>query len=354
MKQTIDASILESFAGLLEVFNKLLTNMFDRLDKRGLEISEGRTKDIPGNKNKAYLFTVTTGNNHKIHVKIIPASERTNVYDLYMMSDKGTKKKFAGLVCKKGPKDDVITDKITEFVEDEYGADSIEDEDTKNAKDFDVDDNAFEGEDNDDESSDDVSSSKKVVQFSVTCSNKGDLELGKVYCSYDAVQALDDISDVLSYPEAEEALSDGSAFELIPEETSFELNEIDDVKDEDPTSKLVYCFVSNILRLTLYKLTLDSGNFKPRPDSFYKVDDLLISMESNLTWIYRSSLCDNNAIYDAFKRIDTASFDLLQCEDDVDTCAECVACNLDLYKGCYDDAVKQLFNEWILVYRYNR
>ena len=121
MSETIEAGIIDKIS---DMFNKLFKNLpgFD----------SPKAKKVKDKEREGVLYTVLTGNEKECRVKVLPASGRSDKFDVYVIGD-GDKKGY-----KTGISLDDVNKFITDFVDSNYTA-SVEDVvESTNGDDFDI------------------------------------------------------------------------------------------------------------------------------------------------------------------------------------------------------------------------
>lgn len=356
MADTIEASLLNSISALLASFSQLLTKMFTDVKDKGYEVRDGKPGKTKDGRD-LYLCTIKTAKNHLIRVKLIQASERKDVYDLYMLADNGKKYKKAGMYLKDVKGSDELADEIQKFIEDEYGEDSAETMTDKGADDFDldnpVDDNdtqGFEGQD-----IEETNSSKKLQVTLSKVTGSTDLELGPIYCNYDINSAYDDLQFVVQDP----SVSD----ELTEDPQAFEITQTDNEYNVEPIEKISECNASlQILKSqlkTLAKLTVIRADSSLRYQCEDKLRTYVWEIRDQLDWIIAHSPfitvhSKPEEIDEFYKTINRPFIDLDSGLESISDIIDEYCLTLEMYRGNYDEEVKQLINSWLLTLRYDR
>lgn len=340
MKHTIEASLLDSLKGLVDNFSKTIEKSFKSLSDDNLEVSngkQGKSKDGSA----YYIWTVTTANNHKVRVKVLPSAGRTNLYDLYLLADNNKKQKYLGI------QDDEVEDKIESFIEDTFGLDSIDDEDfdPSHADNFDVDDEEFEGK------FENASSSQKLQVTLHKINGSDEIELGPVFCDYQVAQAYDDLEFVLDDDEFVESLPDEpQAFEITSTDDEYDVQEIDNVDTLNTPLKVVKAQVVALLGIENLMLKYDTKSVNDDLSFENKFENAIYTLEHQLTWMLRNFEIQESApLWDLVTKDELNDTQSLT----VDEIMENYTLTLEFYRPNFDDEVQSLFNDWLLSLRYS-
>lgn len=174
-------SWLKSFASSLGVIGPVIQKGLKALLDLGIEY-EKMEKDG----DNGFKFKAKTANGHVVKVKGIPVPERSNLIDLYVQSEDGTKKEFPHIRMNQ------IDDKLAGFIEDKWGQDSLERSLDDAKRDFDTQDSDADFDVSDIDSATHIRASiykqPSGDQYCIMCSNVSTLMTPPV-----ALQTLADV-----------------------------------------------------------------------------------------------------------------------------------------------------------------
>ena len=323
------SDVIES--GVVTDFVKKLLGLDGKALKRwGLDIEDEQpVKDNEGN-DIGSLYTVTTAQGHKLHVKLLETAHRSNLYDMYVVSDNDKKHAYPHI-----QKDD-MGDKLGEFISDAYDeADSV---DTKEegGKDFDVDDENFDTG---------VNSSKKLQVKLSKIQATGEIVYHGIYANYAVDDVYEDIEAITCDEEFLEELSDEPAiYEIVQDDEDYNVYPVEELNEMDSTSEVIKAQYYAIFKLQSLRhdLAADFGELD--------LDAAIELIQNNMNFIVRSKLGLQLDVIDTLKAIDLDA--LLEDPSDASWVIESYASALELYKCNYPDEIQQLFNEWLLTLRY--
>lgn len=357
MANTIEASLLNSISALFASFSQLLTKMFTDVKDKGYEVRDGKPGKTKDGRD-LYLCTIKTAKNHLIRVKLIQASGRKDVYDLYMLADNGKKYKKAGMYLKDVKGSDELADEIQKFIEDEYGEDSAETMTDKGAEDFDLDkpvnDNdtqGFEGQD-----LEETDSSKKLQVTLSKVTGSEDIQLGPIYCNYDINSAYDDLQAVVQ--------DSNVADELTEDPQIFEITQTDDEYDVDLIDKISECNAALLILKAqlkaLAKLTVIKSDSSFRYQCEDKLRNYVWALRDQLDWLTANTsfltIHNNNPEELAeFHQIINGPF--IDFDSDFGSISSIIdeyCLTLEMYRGNFDEEVRELINSWLLTLRYDK
>lgn len=362
MTDTIEASLLTTLSGLIASFSDMLTKMFSSLEDNGYKVKDGKQSQTKDGRT-SYLCTVYTAKDHEIRVKLIQASERENVYDLYMIADTGKKYKKAGIYCPAGKDDDKIENEIQNFIEEEYGEDSEDYRLEKGQRDINLDHpqdeddvEGFEGQ-----SFEETKSSKKLQITLSKIEGSEEIELGPIYCNYEIYDAYNDINNVLESEDFSNFLTTNpTAYEISQNDNEYDVEECDHICEMDTWANLLIAQYQAIF--TIYA-AMSACQLNIQTDNTYRLDDALWSIQSQLSWVNKNKHIYADTADGSSEQYYKGSADKLKTyfsniSIDLDTANAyqaienyCLA--LEMYRPNFPEEVQQLINEWLLTLRYN-
>ena len=343
MSEPINSGIVKD---VLTKFSKFIEKNSIKLNNKYGVASED-TKEVKDDTGESigWAFTAITGNDHKVHVKVLQSAGRTNIYDVYCVSEENKKKKYTHQT------QNDVENCIVEFIEDNYGAESLENyENNSDTKDFNVDDEDFDNNavesDEDVESSTSLTCNKKLqVEISkIKASNE--ISLNKVFCNYNAVDAYDDLENVLDDSNFNSMLNeDLQCFEIIPVEDEYSINIIDRIQPMNATSLIIRSQFITLMQL--YATKWNSDCMLDRSPLSY-----INTIRWQLDFMISSRLSAINVdIKEILKSIQP---DEIEPDGDVSNIVENYCVTLDLYYPNFDHEIQKLLDDWLLSLRYDR
>ena len=385
------AGIIDVIKNILKSFSKDLLSSIDELKDLGIDIKDPKPVKREDETIGA-LFTAITGDNDKINIKIVQSSGMKNTYDLYLLGDNGAKGSYPHIRA------DQIDDKITDFIDKEYEG-VLEKYSTKDSEDIDLqkefDNPEVESEDSEVEESTaivtkeneskvvtntDVNSSTiignslKKVQACLSKDKDGQVELHKIFCNYDSLEAYEDLQDVIYDDQFNEALTEEpQSFEIVPDEESFEVTHIDGVDDMFKES-VHQIFIRQVSTLLLIQKSLIKPSAIRYPDGLIDnvdglVESIFIKDLENLSYLLNEEMLFTSkhllrgSMYpEEFDQLIHEAIKLIEDTDDfnkgrgIDTsCGYRLIADyvliLEMYYPNFDHELKHLLDEWILTLR---
>lgn len=388
-ESVITASIIDKIKNILKLFPKDLLSSMDELKDLGIDIKDDpkpvkREDEIIG-----ALFTAITGNQDKINIKIVQSSGLKNTYDLYMLGDNGAKGSYPHIRANE------IDDKITNFIDKEYEG-VLEEYTTKNSNDIDLqkefdniedeseveESTAIVTEENESKvvtntdvnSSTEINSSLKKVQACLSKDKDGQVELHKIFCNYDSLEAYDDLQDVIYDEQFNETLTEEpQSFEIIPDEESFEVTHIDGVDDMFKES-VHQIFIRQVSTLLLIQKSLIKPSAIRYPDGLIDnvdglIESIFIKDLENLSYLLNEEMLFTSkhllrgSMYpEEFDQLIHKAIESVDNTDDfnkgrgIDTsCGYRLIADyvliLEMYYPNFDHELQHLLDEWILTLR---
>ena len=247
MSEPVNSGIILSLLGKLsKSFQKSVMNLVDK----GLKVD-----DVKESSDGGIIFRAVSGKGTMIKVKGIPSSGDKNLFDIYIKSKDGKKKKYLGI------KPEDIDKKITEFFDKEYGEaleygykDAKEDKE-EHGETRDIDTSEFE----------DANSSKKLLvklKKSVNASETM-VDLVAVNANYNASEAMNDLNQVVCSDEFVATIpNEATCFEIVPDETGYEVNRCEEFQCGDPFACILKTGFSAMLKLQMLHWNIKGINFR--------------------------------------------------------------------------------------------
>lgn len=247
MNESVNSGVILSLLGKLsKSFQKSVMNLVDK----GLNVDEVKESSDGG-----IIFRAVSGKGTMIKVKGIPSAGNKKLFDIYIKSKDGKKQKYLGV------KPEDIDNKITEFFDKEYGEtleygyqDAKEDKE-EHGETQDIDTSDFE----------DTNSSKKLlVKLKKSISASETLvDLVAVTANYNACEAMNDLNQVVCNDAFVATIpNEATCFEIVPDETGYEVNPCEEFKCEDPFSFILKAGFSAMLKLQMLHWNIKGINFR--------------------------------------------------------------------------------------------
>ena len=331
MEQTVESGIItDAVTNMFMMLSNSVDRLFDALSAVDLDISEEKeTVDEEGQPN-GRMFTVSS-DQHQIHVKILNSAGRENLYDMYIVGDNNKHTKYPHI------RPDQMDDKITEFLDENYGETFEEYEETNN--DVDIEDGEFEDVD-----IEDASSSKKLQVSLSKIQSSSEIILGPVYCNYGEFEVYEDLENVLDSDEFTNSLTEEpQMFEIVPSEDEYEIVEIDEIAPMDYASAIIRAQIIAIMQLMSCKWNSDV-DLDENPMS------ALNTIRWQLDWLITSKLCALNV--NVLEILQSIQPEEMEPRGDVSDIVENYALVLDLYYSNFPHEIQKLLDEWLLTIRY--
>ena len=204
---------LKAFGSALGVVGPILLQGLKSLLDFGIEYEQVQTDKTSG----GIKFLAKTANGHKLKVKCLPTSGRKGLWDMYILTEDGTKKSYPQI------KDSQIDDILTKFIDSKWGSDTLERryEDAKNTNDL-----------NNSNADFDVDSSKhlRVTLQKITAASESCVECTAVetnMCPADGYDALACVCDDDAFCDT---LSETpQTFDIVPVDDSYDVTPCDDL-----------------------------------------------------------------------------------------------------------------------------
>lgn len=154
------------------------------------------------------MFDIETSGGKTIRTKIVPSEGYKNFFDIYLLTKDGKKKKISHVA------EAQIDTAIIEFLNTTYKTSFKLKKDSKE-EDFDE---------------TEVFSNKKIHISLSKIEGSDEIQITSIYSNYDPMSVYDDVSNLLDEPEFTSSLGyEPTSYEIIPEDDSYEVNEIDEL-----------------------------------------------------------------------------------------------------------------------------
>ena len=313
--------VLDSLKSLPSMMNQFFEKVFKDFEVKDSKVSKS---------GKGAIFEVLTGGDHTVKVKVEPTST-SNVYDVYLVGDNGSKKKVDSVRSKK------VDDTIKQFIDSEY-EESIEEYD-------DLSDDEFKF-------SSDIKSKKLSMIVSKDQQNE-ETKLHTILSNYDPLSTYSDVSIILEDPEFNDSLTEEpQGFCIYQDEDSFDVQpeEIDQISTIDATQKsikdVLMCSLIYKLRCSLFRL----------PHQNYDCRDYTV--ESIIDFFRKNQEKFDINLFKVYQHILSSELSYLESYDSIlleeEALLENIANVLDMNKNNFDDEVTHLIEDWVLSLRYIR
>lgn len=299
MSDYVYGGILDKLKGLLDSFSKVLDKGCQLLAEAGWEVEDVKEADGEEGFLDGAETTFKLTNGKKLNVKTFPSAKNNNKCN--MVADyMGRKQTFKDIDC------DSWQDTLKKWVDESLGQE--------------------------------ISQSKKMYVELKTVEGGKSVEIGRVYASYNSLEAYDDISEVLENDEFCDTLTDEfKTYSIIPNDECLDVDVCEDwtsLEYDTPLPDDIYLAAIKFRESLLNSATNDH-QFQ-LSSSYYTVN--------NIIW----ALCEYK-LSRHLSAIDTSNIELSY---DVNECKEELAQLLDFYYNNLPHEVKPLIDEWLFTLRY--
>lgn len=327
---------IEGASGLVNIFGpfaKILDSFFKWVTEADIDIDEvEEVQDQDGNIS-GRKFTATTANGNKIHVKIVQAAGRRDIFDMYCVSDTNKQKPYTHIT------EDQIDDKLQEFIEEVYGLDSKEDE-SQIENDFNI------------SQQFDASSSTKLQVMASKDIESGQLNIHKVFANYDPVDAYEDIEEVLlsdEFDQDEEIVltNEPICIEITTDENDeYDVVVIQDIEPMDYVSMVIQKQYETIFKLQ----DLLRFNASQQVEYFKQYIEIIQSQQN---FLYASKLVPCGDAFSLYKILSQINLDaVFEATGSEDQILEDYCTTLELFQNNFPHEWHHLIDEWVLTLRY--
>lgn len=319
MKTTITASTLSDVTKMLKTISDALVRGIDTLIDWGIKVSDG--EEVDG----VVSYTIVTPGGNTAKVTLTPVMNKSDVWNVQVKANKSGKSQTYRNV-----KDADVDDAIGKGVSKLFG-----------------------------ENLDEVKSTKRLnVTLQRICSNRGDtINLTSVSANYNASQALDDLTTILSEDAFADTITETpTSFEIVDEGDSFDVTPTDCSPQVDP------CYMFTEIMSAAYKLfhNIQCIHWNAKGNNFhllhntlndyyytinYQIDNAAEWCVEFCGWAPHPSSLISRA--DEWNSIVAAGFTAEAGFDLIRTCIQDYVSTLELYYCNLDHDIQSVLDEWI-------